>query len=54
MFNRKLSKLFGISPRLPGDEFTQKHKDIAAGLQQTYEFLFFRLLGILTFVNKTR
>ena len=53
MFNRKLSKLFDISPRLPGDEFTQKHKDIAAGLQQTYEFLFFRLLDRLSAIRPT-
>jgi carbamoyltransferase len=53
MFNRKLSKLFDISPRLPGDEFTQKHKDIAAGLQHTYEFLFFRLLDRLKDLRPT-
>ena len=53
MFNKKLSKLFDISPRLPGDEFTQKHKDIAAGLQQTYEFLFFRLLDRLKALRPT-
>jgi len=53
MFNKKLSKLFGISPRLPGDEFTQKHKDIAAGLQHTYEFLFFRLLDRLKALRPT-
>ena len=53
MFNKKLSKLFGIPPRLPGDDFTQKHKDIAAGLQQTYEFLFFRLLDRLNALRPT-
>lgn len=53
MFNRKLSKLFGIPPRLPGDDFTQKHKDIAAGLQHTYEFLFFRLLDRLNALRPT-
>lgn len=53
MFNKKLSKLFGIPARLPGDEFTQKHKDIAAGLQHTYEFLFFRLLDRLKALRPT-
>lgn len=47
MFNQKLSELFELPNRLPEDELTQKHKDIAAGLQQTYEFLFFRLLSRL-------
>jgi carbamoyltransferase len=47
MFNEKVSELFELPNRLPEDELTQKHKDIAAGLQQTYEFLFFRLLSRL-------
>ena len=32
MFNEKLGELFGITNRLPEDELTQDHKDIAAGL----------------------
>jgi carbamoyltransferase len=47
MFNEKLSELFEIPNRLPEDKLTQKHKDIAAALQQIYEFLFFRLLNTL-------
>jgi len=47
MFNEKLGKLFKIPNRLPEDELTQDHKDIAAGLQTIYEFLFFKLLNSL-------
>ena len=47
MFNEKLSELFELPNRLPEDELTQEHKDIAAALQQIYEFLFFRLLDTL-------
>lgn len=44
MFNEKLSKLFGISNRLPDENMRPEDKDIAAGLQYTYEKLFFRIL----------
>lgn len=37
MFNKNLSKLFGIPNRLPEEPITQSHKDIAAGLQWSYE-----------------
>jgi carbamoyltransferase len=46
MFNLNLPKLFGVPNRLPEDELTQDHKDIAAGLQELYEFLFFKLLNL--------
>jgi len=52
MFNEKLGKLFGIPNRLPEDELTQEHKDIAAGLQSTYENIFFHLLNKL-YVKKS-
>jgi len=47
MFNEKLSELFEIPNRLPEETLEQVHKDIAASLQQIYEFLFFRLLDTL-------
>jgi len=47
MFNEKLSELFELPNRLPEDTLEQAHKDIAASLQQIYEFLFFRLLDAL-------
>jgi len=47
MFNENLSKLFELPNRLPEDKLEQAHKDIAASLQHTYEFLFFRLLDTL-------
>ena len=47
MFNEKLGQLFEIPNRLPEEELTQDHKDIAAGLQSLYEELFFDLLNVL-------
>jgi len=44
MFNEKLGKLFKLPNRLPDEELTQDHKDLAATLQHQYEFLFFKLL----------
>ena len=47
MFNAKLGALLGIPNRLPEEELTQEHKDLAATLQHEYEFLFFRLVDRL-------
>ena len=44
MFNKNLCRLLGIPPRLPEEEVTQDHKDLAAALQKVYEFQFMRLL----------
>ena len=44
MFNKKLHKLLGIQPRLPEEEVTQEHKDLAAALQKVYEIQFNKLL----------
>lgn len=46
MFTYHLPKLFGVPNRLPEEELTQVHKDIAAGLQSLYEELFFNLLDV--------
>jgi carbamoyltransferase len=54
MFNEKLSDIFGLPNRLPEDELTQNHKDIAASLQQIYEYLFFRLLTTLQTQTKSK
>ena len=53
MFNEKLGKLFGIPNRLPEDNLNQPHKDLAATLQQEYEFLFFRLIDRLYAVRSS-
>jgi carbamoyltransferase len=45
MFNEKLGQLLGLPNRLPEDEITQDHKDLAATLQHEYEHYFFRLLN---------
>jgi len=47
MFNEKLGKLFDLPNRLPDEELTQDHKDLAATLQHQYEYLFFKLLDNL-------
>ena len=44
MFNKALYKQLGILPRLPEEEVTQDHKDLAAALQKTYEREFLRLV----------
>lgn len=44
MFTSELSKHLDLLPRLPGEELTQEHKDLAATVQFIYEMYFFRLL----------
>lgn len=44
MFTSELSNHLGILPRLPEEEITQEHKDLAATIQFIYEMYFFRLL----------
>lgn len=44
MFTSKLSEHLGVLPRLPEEEITQEHKDLAATVQFIYEMYFFRLL----------
>ena len=53
MFNEKLGELFGITNRLPEEPLEQHHKDLAATLQTTYEYLFFKLLNKLYEENPT-
>lgn len=44
MFTYALAEHLGIQPRLPEEEITQQHKDLAATVQFIYEMYFFRLL----------
>ena len=44
MFTSELANHLGILPRLPEEEITQEHKDLAAAVQFIYEMYFFRLL----------
>lgn len=44
MFNVNLSNLLGMLPRLPEEEITQSHMDLAYAVQYTYEKVFFDLL----------
>ena len=54
MFNSKLSELFEIPNRLPEEPINDIHRNIAAALQNTYEFLFFRLLEKLQVESKSK
>jgi len=53
MFNEKLSSLLELPNRFPEEELTQEHKDLAATLQQQYEFLLFRLIDKLYITRST-
>lgn len=53
MFSSELSKHLELLPRLPNEEITQKHKDLAASVQFIYEMYFFRLLKELHKKTKT-
>jgi len=44
MFSSELTNHLGLLPRLPNEELTQQHKDLAASIQFIYEMYFFRLL----------
>lgn len=53
MFTSELSSHLGILPRLPNEELTQQHKDLAASVQFIYEMYFFRLLKQLHKLTKS-
>ena len=53
MFTYALAEHLGIQPRLPEEELTQEHKDLAASVQFIYEMYFFRLLKELHKKTKT-
>ena len=44
MFNENLSDYLGMSNRLPEDEITQDHMDLAAAVQEKYERVFYEIL----------
>ena len=46
MFTKHLYKLLDLPPRLPQEELTQLHKDLAAAVQKTYEREFLKLVLI--------
>lgn len=49
MFNEKLSELLLVPQRLPEEEITQEHKDLAASIQRVYEEVLF---DIMKYVKK--
>lgn len=46
MWNKKFEDLFG-TPRLPNEPFNQKHKDLAASIQELTERMYFKMLNHL-------
>ena len=44
LFNKKLSQILNLPPRLPEEPITQDHKDLAAALQKCYEREFLKLV----------
>jgi carbamoyltransferase len=44
MFDEELIEMMGIENRLPEEEITQEHKNIAASVQEKYEKVFFDIL----------
>jgi len=44
MFDEELIELMGIENRLPEEEITQEHKNIAASVQEKYEHVLFEIL----------
>ena len=53
MFNKNLCRLLDLAPRLPGEEITQSHKDLAAALQLVYEEQFLKLLKVAKNISKS-
>ena len=53
MFNKHLCKLLDIPPRLPEEDITQEHKDLAAALQTVYEEQFILLLKTVKNITKS-
>ena len=53
MFNKQLCRLLDIPPRLPGEEITQEHKDLASALQAVYEEQFMLLLKTVKNITKS-
>lgn len=45
MFNTNLAKLLELEPRLPGEEVSSKHMDLAASTQAIYELYFLKLIS---------
>ena len=52
MFNRRFCRLLDLPPRLPEDELTQDHKDLAAALQKIYEREFLDLVRVAKHITK--
>jgi carbamoyltransferase len=51
MFNENLPNVLNVEQRLPEEEITQDHKDLAASVQKCYEEILFEIITLLK--NKT-
>ena len=54
MFNSKLCSTLGILPRLPQEEVTQEHKNLASALQKVYEVEFLKLVKIASEISESK
>lgn len=54
MFNEELPELLGIEQRLPEEELTQDHKDLASAIQKRYEEILFDVIDNLTKAHNQR
>lgn len=52
MFNEKLSVLLNMEQRLPEEQITQNHKDLAASIQKVYEEIFFDICKHIKSISK--
>jgi len=48
MFNENLSHILDVEQRLPDEELTQVHKDLAAAVQKRYEEILFKILKMIS------
>ena len=53
MFNHKLSTLLGVEQRLPEEDITTQHKDLAASIQLRYEEILFQIIKSISIINRT-
>lgn len=52
MFNENLSELLGIEQRLPEEQITSIHENLAAAIQKRYEEILFEILKTISSINE--
>lgn len=54
MYNKKFCRLLNLAPRLPEEEITQDHKDLAAAIQKIYEREFIKLTKTTKYITGSK